>query len=84
MTDGPTVEEFRRQIADFVARYRLPDGSVHPRIPAPADAAAAAMPAARGMIAVPHDAPAAHALAAAARRYAAEGLIRRGIVTVTA
>ena len=28
---GPTIDEFRRMTTEFVARYRLPDGAVHPR-----------------------------------------------------
>ncbi|HRQ48762.1 MAG TPA: hypothetical protein PK725_17535, partial [Rhodocyclaceae bacterium] len=28
---GPTAEEFSRMTADFIERYRLPDGTVHPR-----------------------------------------------------
>ena len=30
--DGPTAEEFSRMTAEFIERYRLPDGTVHPRI----------------------------------------------------
>ncbi len=29
---GPTAEEFRRLTEQFIERYRLPDGSVHPRV----------------------------------------------------
>jgi cytochrome c oxidase subunit II len=29
---GPTPEEFNRMTADFIERYRLPDGTVHPRV----------------------------------------------------
>jgi cytochrome c oxidase subunit II len=29
---GPTPEEFNRITAEFVERYRLPDGTVHPRV----------------------------------------------------
>ena len=29
---GPTAEEFKRSVEEFVERYRLPDGTVHPRI----------------------------------------------------
>lgn len=29
---GPTPEEFRRMTEEFIERYRLPDGTVHPRI----------------------------------------------------
>jgi cytochrome c oxidase subunit II len=28
---GPSAEEFRRRTAGFIERYRLPDGTVHPR-----------------------------------------------------
>lgn len=28
---GPTPEEFKRMVTDFVERYSLPDGTVHPR-----------------------------------------------------
>lgn len=37
--DGPTVEEFNRLTNQFIERYRLEDGTVHPRILAaePAD-----------------------------------------------
>jgi hypothetical protein len=38
--NGPTVGEFRRLTADFVQRYRMPDGSVYPR-PLHPDAASA-------------------------------------------
>jgi cytochrome c oxidase subunit II len=30
--EGPTTEEFNRMTADFIERYRLPDGTVHPRV----------------------------------------------------
>jgi heme/copper-type cytochrome/quinol oxidase subunit 2 len=30
-TDRPSAEEFRRLAAEFVNRYRMPDGSVYPR-----------------------------------------------------
>ncbi len=30
--DGPNTEEFSRMTADFIERYRLPDGTVHPRV----------------------------------------------------
>lgn len=30
-TTGPSPEEFSRMSAEFIERYRLPDGSVHPR-----------------------------------------------------
>jgi cytochrome c oxidase subunit 2 len=29
--DGPSAEEFSRMTAEFIDRYRLPDGVVHPR-----------------------------------------------------
>lgn len=29
---GPTADDFRRMTAEFVARYRTPDGAVHPRL----------------------------------------------------
>jgi cytochrome c oxidase subunit II len=36
--DGPTQEEFSRLTAEFIERYRLPDGTVHPRMLASAHA----------------------------------------------
>jgi len=36
-SDGLDVDEFRRLTAEFIARYRMPDGSVYPR-PLPATA----------------------------------------------
>jgi len=30
--DGPSAEEFSRKTAEFIERYRLPDGTVHPRL----------------------------------------------------
>lgn len=33
--DGPGTEEFSRMTAEFIERYRLPDGTVHPRMLAP-------------------------------------------------
>ncbi len=32
---GPTAEEFNRLTSEFIERYRLPDGTVHPRVPVP-------------------------------------------------
>lgn len=39
---GPTADEFRRAVAEFVERYRMPDGSVYPRPLAAAPALMAA------------------------------------------
>jgi cytochrome c oxidase subunit II len=33
--DGPATEEFSRMTAEFIERYRLPDGTVHPRMLVP-------------------------------------------------
>ena len=30
--DGPSAEEFNKMTAEFIERYRLPDGTVHPRV----------------------------------------------------
>lgn len=30
---GPTADEFRRIVSDFIARHEAPDGAVHPRRP---------------------------------------------------
>jgi len=50
----PAVEEFRRRVAAFSDRFRMPDGSIYPRHDAPASMPA--MPhAAHAMPAMPHD-----------------------------
>lgn len=54
--DGTAADEFRQRVAEFIGRFRMPDGSVFPRGD---DLAAAPAPAADsgGMAGMHHDAP---------------------------